>query len=178
MPRLKLSSEKGQGVVEFALVFPVVFTLIMVILELGLAFYGYVTVVSAARQGARAGAVYLFQPNCDGDNDETNDRIVNNANRESGTGCLSPYTDNIRNTVASSMGVLQGFDKVNGVQVGYSRDPKIVQLLPSPWNTTPFDSHSYDILTVNVTYRYRFLTPVLTNRTLELKGSASARIEP
>lgn len=157
--------------VEFALTFPVVFLILLVILELGFAFNAYVTVVYAARQGARAGAVYQYQQGCAPASLPPPDNTVrksNDLNREQGylEGCGLPryYTENIRDTVANSLGALN-----NGawtMQVTYSPDP------PLQSNRTG------DLLSVTVTYPYRFLTPVLNNGGITIKAQASHRIEP
>ena len=47
----------GQGVVEFALVVPVIVFLVVAFIEMGRAVYSYTTVANAARQGARVAAV-------------------------------------------------------------------------------------------------------------------------
>ncbi len=48
---------RGQDVVEFALILPVLVLLLFGIIEFGLLFYHYNTVALAARDGARAGVV-------------------------------------------------------------------------------------------------------------------------
>jgi len=50
-------SERGQGLLEFALVFPVIVFLVVAFIEMGRAVYSYTTIANAARQGARVAAV-------------------------------------------------------------------------------------------------------------------------
>lgn len=50
--------QKGQAVVEFAVVLPVLLLILMGILDFGRLFYSVLTVRSAAREGARYGAVH------------------------------------------------------------------------------------------------------------------------
>lgn len=157
---LRSSGEGGQGTLEMALVTPVVFVLIMACLELGFAVHAYVSVVWAAREAARAGAVYQYQQDCD--------QHANDENRESGTGaCSKLYADNIRDTAARSANLLRGFDKVNDVQIIYT------QTTSHSW-----DTRSGDLVTVEVTYPYHFLTQMLSDRVITMKAKASARIEP
>lgn len=52
-----IRSEKGQAVVEFALVLPVLLLLLLGILQFGLVFKDYVALTDAVRAGARTGAV-------------------------------------------------------------------------------------------------------------------------
>ena len=147
---------------EMALVLPLVFTTVMGCLELGLAFNAYLTVISAAREGARAGALYLYNSNFS--------RAANDQNRESGTGTSVPYTGNIRDTVVASLGILKGtppaFDKNSDVTVTYY--PPDSQM----------ETRSGDLVTVQVVYRYRPISNVLLNgSTITMTARASARIE-
>ena len=48
--------EKGQGLVEFALIVPFLLVLIVGIIEMGVILNRQITVVNAAREGARFGA--------------------------------------------------------------------------------------------------------------------------
>jgi Flp pilus assembly protein TadG len=58
--------ERGQGLVEFSLVFPVFILLLFGILDLGRAIYAYNTIADAAREGARVAIVNQIQtsPDC------------------------------------------------------------------------------------------------------------------
>ena len=51
------SDERGQSLVEFALVLPVLLLLLLGILEFGWLFNGQITLTSAAREGARTAVV-------------------------------------------------------------------------------------------------------------------------
>lgn len=154
------SGEKGQGTLEMALVTPVVFVLLMAVLELGFAVHAYINVVWAAREGARAGAVYMYQQGCD--------QSANDENRERGTGACSPhYSDNVRDAVARSASLLKSFDKVNHVTITYTQT-----------TTNPWETRSGDLVHVEIAYPYRFLTNMLTDRAITIRARASARIEP
>jgi Flp pilus assembly protein TadG len=54
---LRLRSERGQALVEFALVIPVLLLIFMGILDFGRAIYAYNTLSNAAREGARVAIV-------------------------------------------------------------------------------------------------------------------------
>jgi len=155
-------TQSGQAALEMALTMPLVFVLIMGVLELGLAFNAYVTVAAAAREGARAGAIYLY--------DSAYSQAANDQNRESGTGTGTPYTENIRDTVQASLGILKtspsNFNKATDVTISYT--PQV----------DPINTRKGSIVTVQVTYRYAFLTQVLpTPSTITMQARASARIE-
>jgi len=52
-----LKNEKGQSLVEFAILLPVLLLLLMGILEFGLMLNSYMTINNSAREGARLGIV-------------------------------------------------------------------------------------------------------------------------
>jgi Flp pilus assembly protein TadG len=55
--RKLVKSQKGQSMVELALILPVIILLLFGILEFGRIFYSYIVITNAAREGARIGAV-------------------------------------------------------------------------------------------------------------------------
>ena len=55
--RLRRNGEKGQSLVEFALVAPIFFLVLFAIIDFGMAFHAWITVTNSAREGARFGAV-------------------------------------------------------------------------------------------------------------------------
>ncbi len=57
MARLLSKSERGASLVEFALVIPILLTLVMGIIEFGWLFNGWITITGAAREGARLAVV-------------------------------------------------------------------------------------------------------------------------
>lgn len=54
---MKLQEKKGQALVEFAIILPIVLLLVMGILEFGLIMNSYLSIEHASREGARAGSV-------------------------------------------------------------------------------------------------------------------------
>lgn len=53
----QLRKQKGQALVEFAIILPVLLLLVMGIIQFGLMFNSYISVCSASREGARVGVV-------------------------------------------------------------------------------------------------------------------------
>jgi Flp pilus assembly protein TadG len=51
------SGERGQSLVEFAMIIPLFLLLVFAIVDFGMGFYSWITVTNAAREGARVGAV-------------------------------------------------------------------------------------------------------------------------
>jgi Flp pilus assembly protein TadG len=66
MNRSHAGSDSGQGLVEFAVVIPVILLLFLGIFDFGRAIYAFNTVANAAREGARVAAVdqVLTSPDC------------------------------------------------------------------------------------------------------------------
>jgi Flp pilus assembly protein TadG len=55
--RRKNNGEKGQAMVEFALLVPIFLLLTFAIVDFGMGFYSWITVTNSAREGARLGTV-------------------------------------------------------------------------------------------------------------------------
>ena len=52
------NGEKGQALVEFALLVPIFLLLLFAVVDFGMGFYSWITVTNADREGARLGAVH------------------------------------------------------------------------------------------------------------------------
>jgi Flp pilus assembly protein TadG len=50
--------ERGQGLLEYALVLPLLMLFILVLIEFSIVMWSYSTISNAAREGARAAAIY------------------------------------------------------------------------------------------------------------------------
>jgi Flp pilus assembly protein TadG len=64
MTTIRLRSERGQTMVEFAIVLPILATVLLGITQFGLAFHNYLGITDAARVGARAAAVHRTTGAC------------------------------------------------------------------------------------------------------------------
>lgn len=160
--RAPTSKERGQGAVEFALTIPILFALVIGVIELGVAFNAYVTVTNAAREGARAGAIYLY------DSSPAYNQALNDQNREGGTGTATPYPNNVRDTAAGSLAMLKdyaGFDKNADITITYT---------PNPTDLLTRRGHT---INVEVRYRHVLMTNVLGPTVITMKSQGSARIE-
>ncbi|MEP6871684.1 MAG: TadE/TadG family type IV pilus assembly protein [Anaerolineaceae bacterium] len=56
------ATETGQSLVEFAMVLPLFLVLLFGLVDFGRAFYSWILITNAAREGARAGAVQMDWP--------------------------------------------------------------------------------------------------------------------
>jgi Flp pilus assembly protein TadG len=61
--RIHIGSEQGQSLTEFALALPILALLLFAVIQFGIVFNNYVTLVDATRAGARKGAVGREQQN-------------------------------------------------------------------------------------------------------------------
>ena len=86
--RVGRARERGQALVEFAVVLTPLLLLFMGIIQLGLVFNAYITLSNATREAARAASIYVY--------DRTLSKAQNDANR---LGVM-------RTTLTSSMGLL------------------------------------------------------------------------
>ena len=59
-----VKSQQAQGLVEFALLLPILVLFLMVIFDIGRAVYFYSAVNNAAREGARSGGIYCPGDTC------------------------------------------------------------------------------------------------------------------
>ena len=57
---MKLKNQKGAAMVEFAIVLPLLFTIVFGIIEFSLILYDKAMITNASREGARVGIVYDF----------------------------------------------------------------------------------------------------------------------
>ena len=145
---------RGQATLELALTLPLVITLIMGILELGVAFNAYNTLTSAAREGARSGAIYLY--------DSTLSQSDNDTARAAA----------VRAAVVANMGILKTaspyFDSSSDISIRYVHDPSLPNL----------DTREGDLVTVQVVYQYQPLSALLNNGSgMTMRAEAQARIE-
>lgn len=60
--RSRRGGQRGQGLAEFALVFPIIMFLLVAVFDVGRAVYAYTSLTNAARQGARVAAVNQLYP--------------------------------------------------------------------------------------------------------------------
>jgi Flp pilus assembly protein TadG len=158
---------RGQGLVEFALVFPLIVLILFGIFDLGRAVYAYNTLANAARQGARVAAVNQLYP------PDTNTSCAEDMPVEDTT--LSSTTPHwsIRACAASSsisLGV-----QPSAVTVAYSPPPNTTL-------TCSTDNSALNvgcIASVTVTYVWTASTPVIGNIVgpITLKATSQIPIE-
>jgi Flp pilus assembly protein TadG len=176
--------QRGQGLVEFALVLPIVAVLVVSVVEIGLIYGAIQSIGYASRDAARVGAALALgdQALCPGDGDPTNvdatavgaaQRILKSPD----SGIQLPRITEIRIFKATSTGA-ETSGRVNvwtyaGPGAGPDVDPGVgggnVERIdftgpsdPAPWSACSRVNGGVtpDSIGVTVRYRYDFVTPM------------------
>jgi Flp pilus assembly protein TadG len=159
LARLKSMEEEGQALVEFALV--LIFILIpvtFVFIETSVMLYKYVALTNAAREGARAGSIYLYI----GDPEEKF------------TGPDTGRSAAVAATVDQALGPLI----VRSPDCAGTAADTICQISYDPATDPALDPlRSSDVMTVTITHTHPFLFGALGSE-IDLTAQASMRIEP
>lgn len=107
-----VKSEKGQALVEFALVLPILLMLLCGIIDFGWLYYNQITLNNAAREGARY-AVIHYDPSTDWKEASENRMINNMVGVNSATAIVSdPIGQQITASVTAEPKILTGFTSV------------------------------------------------------------------
>lgn len=93
------AAQRGQSLVEFALVMMPLFIIILGVIQFGFIFNAYVTITNATREGARLGTVYVFEP---GLSKAQNDLKRNNKIKERVLGSMNLLTKTAPNFATST----------------------------------------------------------------------------
>jgi hypothetical protein len=177
--RIRPRREAGQGLVEFALVIPLFFGLLMGVIEFGFLYNNLLTVQFAARQGVSAAAQA-------GGVDGADCSILNAVEK-----ALSPPIDHAR---VEFVEIFQS-DAAGGVVPGIVNRYVREGTLDCPGTgTQPYtlvgaegypqiDRHDalvegLDVIGVRLGYEYVGMTPVALGRTWDLSDGATLRMEP
>jgi Flp pilus assembly protein TadG len=161
------SVHRGQALVEFVAVLLPVLLLVVGIIQFGLLFAANVTLTNAAREGARAGTIYLY--------DRTHDKAWNDGQRcadvltaaTDAFGLLSPTSPHFSVTTSGgSCSSTSGDTQVNGdLTVSYCAD---VATSTSPCPDTADasticvpDTREGCLMQITLTYRSDIIVPFL-----------------
>ncbi len=150
----------GQTLVEFALVVPLLLTIVFGIIEFGVLFSVYVGLTNGAREGARAGSTFQYDcptttPNC-------------RVNRT--VSSLRADVDTDRQTR-----ILEAVNATLNPLIVRSRLSTVITYTPD--NST--SSYRYgEKVTVRLTYQHRLFFNLLGTPTLTMRARSTMRIEP
>jgi hypothetical protein len=177
--RIRPRREAGQGLVEFALVIPLFFGLLMGVIEFGFLYNNLLTVQFAARQGVSAAAQA-------GGVDGADCSILNAVEK-----ALSPPIDHTRVEFVEVFQSDAAGEVVPGVVNRYVREGTLdcpgtgtqPYTLVGAEGYPQIDRHDalvegLDVIGVRVGYEYVGMTPVALGRTWDLSDGATLRMEP
>lgn len=116
-------AQRGQSLVEFALVILPLFVILLGIIQFGFIFNAYVTMTNASREGARLGTIYVFEP---GLSKSQNDLARNNKIKERVIGSMNLLTKTAPNFSTSTTWTQSGTTFTNGDLVVEYSNPAAV----------------------------------------------------
>jgi len=152
----RLGDRRGQGLVEFALVFPIIILILFAIFDLGRGVYAYNTIANAARVGARVAVVNQIPTTPGGDCNQS--RPIENPG--------IPHWS-VKTCAADS-----------AISLGVQASDVTVQYVPPP-STTLTCSPALKvgcIARVTVTYTYTPSTPVIGSLVGAITMSSTSEI--
>jgi Flp pilus assembly protein TadG len=154
----KRRAQRGQGLAEFALVFPIIVLLLVGVFDIGRAVYAYTSIANAARQGARVAAVNQLYPSASdttcNESMPVEDIAPDATPTWSARACAA--------AAATSLGLVP-----TNVAVSYAAPSGTSLACPAgpapalPSANTPF--HVGCIVSVTVTYTWSPITPIVSN---------------
>ncbi|HEY0602590.1 MAG TPA: TadE family protein [Herpetosiphonaceae bacterium] len=155
MSRCRRSSDPGQSLVEFALIAPLLFALMFVLVELGIVFSTYIGLTNSAREAARAGVAYQYTASSSG--------TPSVATVDAGRSAV------MNSAIMDTLNPIINVANVSGLNPTYSYDP-----------TTPTNNnYRYgDKLTVTLSYPHALFFNLFNVGTITIQASSEMRLEP
>lgn len=141
--------ERGQSLVEFALVLMPLFVILLAIIQFGFIFNAYVTITNAAREGARNATVYVYDAS---QSKAQNDLARNEFIKTSVLASMNLLSKTSPHFATSSTWTQSGNTFTNG-------DLVVSYVLPS--GTTDTDARVGYQITVRATYHQDLVIPLI-----------------
>jgi len=142
-------AQRGQSLVEFALVMIPLFVILLGIIQFGFIFNAYVTITNASREGARTGTVYVYEP---GLSKAQNDLARNNAIKSSLLGSMNLLTKTAPNFTTSTTWTQSGLVFTNG---------DLVVTYSNPAGVLETDARVGQQITVRALYHQDLIIPMI-----------------
>jgi Flp pilus assembly protein TadG len=156
--RSRRGAQRGQALVETALILPIIVLLLVAVFDIGRGVYAYNSIANASRVGARIAAVNQLYPN------ESDTQCAENMPVEdvSSTGTPSWSARACAAAAATSLGLRPSSVTISyAAPAGTTLTCPVGPAPPAPNLNTPF--HVGCIATVTVTYSWRPITPLIGN---------------
>lgn len=141
--------ERGQSLVEFALVLMPLFFILLGIIQFGFVFNAYVTITNSAREAARTGTVYVYDSSL---SKAQNDLARNNAIKTALLASMNLLSKTSPNFVTGTTWTQSGLTFTNG-------DLVVTYVIPS--GVTDTDARTGQQLTVRSTYHQDLVIPLI-----------------
>jgi Flp pilus assembly protein TadG len=150
-PRRPAAAERGQSLVEFALVLMPLFIILLGIIQFGFVFNSYVTLTNAAREGARIGTVYLYDGSL---SKSQNDLARNEAIKTSLLNSMNLLGKTAPNFTTGPTWTQSGLTFTNG---------DLIITYVKPGDITETDARVGQQITVRATYHQDLVIPLISN---------------
>ena len=162
----------GQSLLEFAIVIPVLFMMLTAVIEFGIVFNIYNGLTNAAREAARAGSMYQYDPSgaqqspCASHPATTPDVTLVDCER-------GLAMDQV------IMSKLNPLIKVHVTSVGQLNPPSGVRYTYTPSTSSGNNGYRYgDKVTVTLSYTHQLFFNLLGFPSLTMQATSEMRIEP
>jgi Flp pilus assembly protein TadG len=142
------TAQRGQSLVEFALVMIPLFVILLGIIQFGFIFNAYITLTNAAREGGRTGTIYIAAQT----SKSVNDLQRNNAIRTSLRGSMNLLNTNAPNFDTSTTWTQSGDTFSNG---------DLVVTYSNPNGVLDTTSRVGQQVTVRATYHQDLIIPLI-----------------
>lgn len=153
---------RGQSLVEFALIAPLLFAMMFILVELGIVFSIYVGLTNSAREAARAGVAYQYP--------------------DPGA-FMGQSTTTARATVDAGRKAVMDAAIVNTLNPIMDKGAFLAQN-PSPFSYSPDPPADYDLyrygsyLNVTLQYQHQLFFNLLGPNSITVRASSKMRLEP
>jgi Flp pilus assembly protein TadG len=151
IPQTGASRAQGQSLVEFALILTPLFLILLGIIQFGFIFNTYVTMTTAAREGARSGTIVVYDRSL---SKAQNDLARNEAIRTAVLGSMNLLAKTSPNFSTSGSWTQSGLTFTNG-------DLVVTYVVPA--DVTDSDPRTGEQVTVRATYHMDLIIPLISN---------------
>lgn len=148
-PAAARPAERGQSLVEFALVLMPLFLILLGIIQFGFVFNSYVTITNSAREAARTGTVYMYDSSL---SKAQNDLARNNAIKTALLASMNLLNKASPNFATGTTWTQSGLVFTNG-------DLVVTYVVPT--GVTDTDSRVGQQVTVRSTYHQDLIIPLI-----------------
>jgi Flp pilus assembly protein TadG len=142
-------AQRGQSLVEFALVMMPLFIILLAIVQFGFIFNSYVTITNASREGARLGTVYVYDA---GLSKAQNDLARNNAIKDSVLASMNLLSKTAPNFATGTTWTQSGLTFTNG---------DLVVIYANPAAVLETDARVGQQITVRAQYHQDLIIPMI-----------------